>query len=115
MDASQVSYVMTANEVDDLPAPILDRLTIVEVREPDEAQQAVVAASLYRAANEATGRFFPADPDPAVIAALAATHPRQAQKALDDAMTRAAAQGRRVVKADDVHVRAPDKRRRIGF
>ncbi len=47
MDASRVLWVLAGNDIAPLPAPILDRLTVVAVKTPDEAHLRAIAASVY--------------------------------------------------------------------
>ncbi len=114
IDASRVLWVLAGNDLAPLPAPIIDRLTIVAVPSLDEAQLRAVAASVYEECNEARRNFFRAPVDEAVIACLLETNPRGVRRAVEDAMTRAAAAGRRVIHPEDVVIPKPP-RRTIGF
>jgi hypothetical protein len=51
IDASRISWVRAGNEVELLPAPVLDRLSILRVSSMDQAQARSVAASNYETAN----------------------------------------------------------------
>jgi ATP-dependent Lon protease len=114
MDASRVLWVLAGNELGPIPAPIVDRLTIVSVPAPDEAQLRAIVASVYDECNAARGRFFAPSPGEAATARLLGTNPRGIRKAVAEAMTTAAADGRRTLSPDDLVVPAPP-RRRIGF
>lgn len=114
MDASRVSWVLAGNDIAPLPAPIVDRLTVVIVPAPDEAHLRAVAASIYADCNEVRRRFFPPTLDEAVADRLLETNPRGIRTAVSEAMTRAASDGRRALRADDVVVPA-SPRRPIGF
>ncbi len=102
IDASAMSWIAAANDVTHLPGPILDRLTVLSVPEMRPAERAVVVGSIYAEANASFRAFFDDEPSPAVVARLVATNPRRARLAVEDAMVRAAAAGRRTVQPDDV-------------
>ncbi len=92
IDASNVSWLLTANSIDGLPAPIIDRLTVVEVPCPDEVQLRAVAEGVFDEANAARRGFF-GPPDGDVLDRLAAASPRRMGHAVVDAMARAASPG----------------------
>ena len=114
MRADGVLWVATANDLRDVPAPIVDRLTVVEVPPIDPDHGAVVAVSVYGEANQRNRGFFAPEPAPAVVAALATRRPRDMRVAVEDAMTRAAARGAREVGTRDL---PPPRglRGRVGF
>ena len=115
VDASKVLWVMAANDADLLPAPILDRLMVLHVPDPDAGHRVSIAASIYAEANEARRSFFDKDPGPAVVERLADMTPRAMRKGLDEAMARAAADGRSKLRADDVMAERSRPRKRFGF
>ena len=115
VDASKILWVMAANDADLLPAPILDRLTVLHVPDPDAGHRASIAASIYAEANELHRRYFEESPSAAVVERLAGMTPRAMRKGLDQAMARAAAEGRRKLGADDVVAQANRSRKRFGF
>ena len=110
IDASQVIWILAANAVTGIPAPILDRLTVVEVDEMAAGDRVAVLRSVYADANARHRGFFDVEPSAEVLDRLAADRPRRARLAIKDAMTRAAADGRRSVRASDV-VDAADRPR----
>ena len=114
MDASNVLWVLAGNDLAPLPAPIVDRLTVIEVPTLDEAHLRAVAASVYEECNEARRSFFAPSMDATVLDRLLGTNPRGNRKAIAEAMTLAAADGRRTLHADDLAVAEPP-RRTIGF
>lgn len=114
MDASRVLWALAGNDLAPLPAPIADRLTVLAVPTPDEAQMRAVAVSVYRECNADRRDFFEPDLGQAVVARLLATNPRGLRKAIAEAMASAAADGRRALRPDDVVI--PDPPRRLfGF
>lgn len=104
MDASKVIWVAAANAVDEIPPPIVDRLTVVEVGAMSRDDRRSVLRSVYAEANLLFRGFFDPDPAPAVLDRLADAPPRRARLAIEEAMARAAAEGRRTVRAADVGV-----------
>jgi len=118
IDASRVNWVLTGNSTEGLSAPILSRLTVIEVPSPDAQQSAVIAASVWRElrANSLWGSTFPEHLDHGVIAGLVEMAPRAMKKALNQAAAQAARCGRTEVWADDLpKPPARDQRPRLGF
>lgn len=114
IDASRVTWILAGNALDPLPAPILDRLAVLEVPAMDEAHLRAVAASVFSEANgERHDHFEPLAGD--VAGRLATTTPRRMRRAVVDAMVRAAADGRRALALRDVVVEPRPSRRRAGF
>lgn len=116
VDASRLLWVMAANDLSLLPAPIADRLTIIPVDEPDEPHRIKIALSIYADANAQRRLFFEEEPRRDVLQRLLTDiSPRAMRKAVDEAMVRASADGRRVLKADDVVASPNSVRKRYGF
>ena len=115
LDASHVSWILAGNSIDRVPAPIVDRLTVLNVPAMSQAQRRAVAASVYAEGNAARHGFFDPAPSDDVVDRLAPMTPRGMRRALGEAMVRAAADGRRVLEPDDVVIDARPTRRRIGF
>lgn len=110
MDASKVLWVAAANSLDEIPAPIIDRLTVVEVGAMSRDQGLAVLRSVYAEANWGFLQFFDPEPTPAALERLAGLPPRRARLAVEDAMARAAAEGRAALRASDVDGGAPAPR-----
>ena len=102
IDASQVMWILAANAVAGVPAPILDRLTVLEVGDMAAGDRVAVLRSVYADANARYRGFFDVEPSVELLDRLAAARPRRARLAIEDAMTRAAADERRSVRASDV-------------
>lgn len=102
LDASAVIWVASANTTDAIPAPILDRLLIVEVGAMTRDDGLAVLRSIFADLNRAARGHFDPDPAEGVFDHLASMHPRRAKQVLDDAMMRAAAEGRRAIEPADV-------------
>ena len=115
LDASAVSWVLAGNEIAPLPEPIRDRLTVIDVPPLSRAHLAAVVASIYAEANAANAGYFESDLDTDVLALLLGMTPRGIRKAVQDAMVRAASNGKRRLMVDDVVVRERDPAQRFGF
>lgn len=115
IDASCVSWVLAANATEGIPRPILDRVTIIEVPAPSEAQLAAVVRSVYAEANAKRRGFFPAELPAAIGRRLAGMTPRFMRVAIEHAMTQAASQGRRDLQPGDLPDREPQRRAKFGF
>ncbi len=102
IDASRILWVAAANRIDEIPAPIIDRLTMIEVGAMAHEDRVAVLGSVYADLRRHYRDFF--DPVPALdlLERLVSLPPRRARLALDDAMARAAADGRRSVSRSDV-------------
>ncbi len=111
IDASAVSWVAAANDVAGLPGPILDRLTILSVPEMRPVERAVVVGSIYAETNSRFRAYFDEEPSPAVVSRLVMVNPRRARLAVEEAMVRAAAAGRRTLLPDDVPIKSEAKPR----
>ena len=109
IDASRVMWVAAANRIDGIPAPIVDRLTVVEVGAMTHDDRVAVVRSVYADLNKGYLGFFDPQPGRDLLTRVAALPPRRAKLVLDDGMNRAAADGRRCVEASDVvgHVPPP--------
>ncbi|RYB02119.1 AAA family ATPase [Lichenibacterium ramalinae] len=107
IDASRVMWIAAANDIEGIPAPIVDRLTVVEVGAMAHDDRVAVVRSVYADLNKVYLDFFDPQPGRDLLERLAALPPRRAKLVLDDAMSRAAAEGRRSVEASDALAHAP--------
>ena len=114
LDASRVSWLLTANAVEPVPAAIVDRLTIVEVPSLDEAHLRAIAVSVFAEANAERLSFIEPPSDDAVNQ-FAAASPRRMRRVVVEAMTRAAADGRCALLPDDIVPEPRPSRRPAGF
>jgi len=120
--ADGVQWIATANDVATIPAPIIDRMLLLEVVQPTPSEMGVILRAMIQAAITRWGDWFPAeiDVDPGTLAALRSIHPRAARRVIDLAVGFAVAAGRRVLLADDVErarmiTISPKMTRKIGF
>ena len=116
IDASQVIWILTANDPHAIPDPILTRRNVFEVEPPDADAARQIALQLYgrlRGAHDWGTRF---DPEPAddVLEILATLAPREMRRALMTGFGNARLQGRGTLQPDDLP-RVGPARSRIGF
>ncbi|QNA88032.1 AAA family ATPase [Massilia sp. Dwa41.01b] len=116
VDASQIFWVLTANSVEGIPAPLLNRMAVYEVPAPTPDQAAGIAQRMYASLLEElnlTG--FDALLGDAVLDKLAPVSPRDLRKTLLDSLGYAVAGGRGHIMLEDVRLRGLPGRSRIGF
>ena len=116
IDASQIFWVLTANSTDGIPAPLLNRMAIYEVPSPTPEQAAGIAQRIYGALlRELKLTRFPERLTPQVQDKLAPVSPRDMRKTLLDALGYAVAAGHEHISADDIHLKPPCGKARMGF
>jgi ATP-dependent Lon protease len=116
IDASQVVWIMTANDERAIPDPILNRMNVFEVPAPTREQALAIARRLYQSIRSEHGwgeRFAP-DPGEDVLAHLAELAPREMRRALMTGFGNARLAGRDDIEAADLP-RAGTARSRVGF
>ena len=118
--ADKIIWFFTANEIDTLRSSLIDRMTVVAVAPPNEAQRAAIIRSLYsRFIAPFQGRL---DPNIAneVIDAIADATPRTARRLIEIGFGFAAQDGRcrltpaNIAKAGR-HVSPEPRHARFGF
>lgn len=84
IDASQVIWIMTANDDRCIPEPILNRLNVFEIEAPTPEQARAIARNLYLAIrnDHGWGRRFDDEPADDVLDLLAELAPREMRRAL---------------------------------
>ena len=122
MAADAILWIATANDLATIPAPILDRMLVLEVQQPNPQEMEVILRAMIQAATKRWSDWFEAGAkvDLGTISALRAIHPRAARRIIDLAVQHAVAAGRRAIIADDVErarmtVTTPHKSTKIGF
>ncbi len=116
IDASQVIWILTANDARGIPEPILNRMNVFEVEPPSPQAARQIAANLYTSIRSEHGwgaRFDPSAPGE-VLDALAELAPREMRRALMTAFGNARLAGRETLVLADLPA-APCARSRIGF
>jgi ATP-dependent Lon protease len=116
LDASQVIWIMTANDERCIPEPILNRMNVFEIEAPNPEQARQIARNLYLSirAEHNWGRRF--DPEPAddLLDLLAELAPREMRRALMTGFGNARLAHREQIVADDLP-KAGAGKTRIGF
>lgn len=117
LDASHVLWIMTANEIDTIPAPLLSRMQVVDVPSPTHAQGVAIASRIYvqLRQREPWGAHFSPDLSPPVAEHLARISPRQLKTTLMRAFGRAATLRRSELALDDIVLPTQAEHRPIGF
>ena len=116
IDASQVLWIMTANDARAIPNPILNRMNVFEIEPLTPGQARHIALRLYqsiRSSHDWGSRFDDA-PSDELLDKLAALVPREMRRALMAAFGNARLAGRSLLQVDDLPRGAAGKGR-IGF
>lgn len=116
IDASQVIWVTTANDVRGIPEPILNRMNVFEIDAPSPEAARQIARQLYASIRNAHdwGRLLAEEPQDDVLDHLATLAPREMRRALMTGFGNARLAGRGEVRVEDLP-RAGPGRSRIGF
>lgn len=116
IDASQVIWIMTANDERCIPEPILNRMNVFEIEAPDAEAARQIARSLYQSIRGEHGWGANFDPEPScdLLDALAELAPREMRRALMTAFGNARLDRRGELGVDDMPKPANAKTR-IGF
>ena len=116
IDASQVIWVTTANDVRGIPEPILNRMNVFEIDAPSPEAARQIARQLYASIREGHdwGRRLVEEPSADVLDHLATLAPREMRRALMTGFGNARLAGRDEVRVEDLPRTGPG-RSRIGF
>jgi ATP-dependent Lon protease len=116
IDASQVIWVATANDVRSIPDPILNRMNVFDIEMPDEAAARKIASKLYRSirADHDWGQRFEPDLSEAALANLSHCAPREMRRALMKAFGNAKLDGRDRIEVRDLPEQG-GRRQAMGF
>jgi ATP-dependent Lon protease len=116
IDASQVFWVLTANSLEGVPAPLLSRMAVYEVPAPTPEQAAGIGRRMYAGLlKELKLKNIDAEPGDGVLQKLSGISPREMRKALLDGLGYAVAEGRTHLLPEDIHVKPDSGKRKIGF
>ena len=116
IDASQVIWIMTANDDRCIPEPILNRMNVFEIDAPTPEQARAIARNLYLSirAEHGWGRRFDEEPADDVLDCLAELAPREMRRALMTGFGNARLAQRDSLQADDLP-KCGNGRAKIGF
>lgn len=108
--------MLTANSVEGIPSPLLNRMAVYEVPAPTPEQAAGIAQRMYRSLlSELNLSSFDTTLSDAVLDKLAPVSPRDLRKTLLDSLGYAVAGGREYVALEDVRLKTTPGKGRIGF
>jgi ATP-dependent Lon protease len=96
MDASRINWIATANYLENVPAPILSRLRVINIKKPDAQQMEGVIKSIYKSfrINRPYGALLDPDIGKDIIDSLKIKTPREAKMAIEEAGLKAIRAGR---------------------
>ena len=116
IDASQVIWIMTANDERMIPEPILNRMNVFEVEAPSFEMARAIARNLYSAirGNHGWGAHFEDEPRDDVLDMLADLAPRDMRRALMTGFGNARLDSRAEILTDDLPKTSAGKGR-LGF
>jgi ATP-dependent Lon protease len=116
IDASQVIWIMTANDERAIPEPILNRMNVFEVEAPDAQAARQIARNLYQSIRQehAWGARFQEEPGADLLDRLAELAPREMRRSLMTGFGNARLNDRDHVQPEDLP-RAGTAKPRIGF
>ncbi len=116
IDASQVIWIMTANDERCIPEPILNRMNVFEIDAPSFDAARSIAANLYRSirADHGWGARFDADPSNDLLDQLAELAPRDMRRALMTGFGNARLDNRCEISVDDLP-KAGSAKGKLGF
>jgi ATP-dependent Lon protease len=93
MDLSQVRFILTANDVDLIPAPILSRLMVFEIDAPSQAESMEITQRMFAAQVERLGIPFSLELPTDVLEDAVNASPRKCKTRLGTAIGIAVANG----------------------
>ncbi|HSW20578.1 MAG TPA: AAA family ATPase [Ramlibacter sp.] len=116
IDASQVIWIMTANDERCIPEPILNRMNVYEIDVPSDEAARHIARNLYRSirAEHGWGERFEPEPSGELLGLLSDLAPREMRRSLMTGFGNARLDGRSAIRPDDLP-RASGAKTKIGF
>lgn len=116
IDASQVIWIMTANDERCIPEPIMNRMNVFQIEAPSLEQARSIARNLYASirGEHGWGRRFDEEPTDDVLDCLAELAPREMRRALMTAFGNARLAHRGSIQADDLP-KCGSGKTKIGF
>ena len=116
LDASKVIWVLTANDEQRIPEPILNRMNVFEIEAPDAQAARKIAVRLYQSIrnDHDWGQRFEQMPSSDVLDAMANLPPREMRRAWMTGFGNARLDHRDAISIQDLPI-ARNTRSRIGF
>ena len=119
LDASRISWILTANNKEWIPEPILSRVRTFEIPQPDFNQAMQVAFNIYKkllSESPSAQARFNAELSHEVAQLLSSMSPRKMRITIETALGKAALAKRDFLTTQDIDVEEPEaKKRKIGF
>jgi Cdc6-like AAA superfamily ATPase len=118
LDASKITWVLTANYKELIPEPILSRVRIFEIPSPDHNQAAQVAKRIYQMLLDESPSLkvrFNNELSADVTDLLASLSPRKVRLAIEIALGRAAMAKRNALRPEDVDAVEKVAKMKVGF
>jgi len=120
IDASNIIWIATANSVDNIDKPIVDRFLVFHVETPTATQMRNIVKNQYERYLEqsAAGQFFDQEIKSDVVDELCKYHPRSVKKRLSLAFGFAANEQRNYLAVSDIQnnkLNEERKKRGVGF
>lgn len=120
--ADRIIWILTANDISAIPAPLLDRVMIVRVDAPDPEAARTIIRAMFEAAAAEFGDAFDNRLPSVAVEALCELNPRRIKRAIRRSFSIAAVAGRSWVSIEDVKTAVSELRdttaarpRLIGF
>jgi ATP-dependent Lon protease len=116
IDASQVIWIMTANDERCIPEPIMNRMNVFEVEAPSLAAARVIARNLYTSirVEHGWGARFDSEPADDVLDVLAELAPRDMRRALMTGFGNARLDARDAIGVEDLP-KSGSAKTKLGF
>jgi hypothetical protein len=104
IDASHVLWIATANNLEGLDQPIIDRFTVFQISDPSAEQMPAIVINQYRSFidKHPSGKVFEAAIRDDVLAELCKHHPRKVRKLLEQSFGLAAFDKRSYLTVADI-------------
>ncbi|MGZ5001141.1 MAG: AAA family ATPase [Methylomonas sp.] len=104
IDASHVLWLATANHLEGLDQPIIDRFTVFHISDPSSEQMPAIVINQYRRFidKHPSGKVFEEDIRDDVLAELCKHHPRKVRKLLEQSFGLAAFDKRNYLTVTDI-------------
>lgn len=118
INASKITWILTANYKQWLPEPILSRVRVFDIPPPTNEQSLQVAKRIYTTLRNGSAILtekFDETLDDSVANMLATMSPRKMRIALEIAFGKAAIAGRCYLSAEDIDVQEVEDKLKMGF
>ena len=117
LDASRVIWMATANYLDHIPEPILSRMLVIDISNPDESQMKNVIESIYDNVrrNKAFGHLLDPNLQQDSLGELVRLSPRQAKLALESGCMKAILNNRNTLLPQDLIQNSQRETYHVGF